>query len=71
VAIALASIDDTAHSVTLTLDPVRHGTLRGATVERRDAHGERVLTTLPPGATTVRVEVAAREGVLLVLRSVR
>jgi hypothetical protein len=67
VGIALASIDDAAHSITLTLDPARHGTTRGATVWRVDASGRKQVATLAAGARTLTVDVGALEGVLLLL----
>ncbi len=71
VAIALASIDDAAHRVTLTLDPVRHGTTRGATLWRVDASGKKPLGKLAAGARTLTTEVAALEGVLLLIEPSR
>jgi hypothetical protein len=67
VGIALASIDDAAHTITLALDPTRHGTARGATVWRVDASGKKQVATLAAGARTLTVDVAALEGVLLIL----
>jgi hypothetical protein len=65
VAIALASIDDEAHRVTLTLDPVRHGTVRGAVLWRVDANGRKRVGTLAAGARDVSIDVVPLEGVLL------
>ncbi len=67
VGIALASIDDVAHEVTLTLDPVRHGTARGATLWRVDASGKKQVAVLPAGARAIKVPVGALEGVLLLV----
>jgi len=67
VAIALASIDDRAHVVTLTLDPARHGTARGATLWCVDAAGRKRVGSLAAGARELRVAVAALEGVLLIV----
>jgi len=67
VAIALASIDDAAHRVTLTLDPARHGTARGATVWRVDASGRKAAGTLAPGARSLTVPVGPLEGVLMLI----
>lgn len=67
VAIALASIDDEAHAITLTLDPARHGTRRGAVLWRVDGSGKTRVGALPVGATKLSVNVAALEGVLLIL----
>ena len=71
VAIALASIDDAAHHVTLTLDPARHGTSRGATLWRVDGSGRRQVGALAAGARELRVDVAALEGVLLIIEPAR
>ncbi len=67
VGIALASIDDEAHAVTLALDPVRHGTVHGATLWRVDASGKRRVGALAAGAREVTVDVGALEGVLLLI----
>ena len=67
VGIALASIDDAPHQVTLTLDPARHGTARGATLWRVDATGKHAAGVLAAGARTLKVPVAALEGVLMLL----
>jgi len=67
VGIALASIDDAPHTVTLTLDPARHGTARGATLWRVDASGRKQVGALPAGARSLTVDVAALEGVLLIV----
>ncbi|MDQ8155309.1 MAG: DUF6259 domain-containing protein [Gemmatimonadota bacterium] len=71
VAISLASIDDAAHRVTLTLDPARHGTTRGATLWRVDGAGRHKVGALAAGATSVAVDVAALEGVLLFIEPSR
>ncbi len=67
VAIALASIDDSAHRVTLTLDPARHGTQRGATLWRVDGVGKQRIATLAAGTREISADVAALEGVLLII----
>ena len=67
VGIALASIDDEPHDVTLTLDPVRHATAPGATLWRIDASGKKRVGALSPGTRTLTVAVGALEGVLLVV----
>jgi hypothetical protein len=67
VGIALASIDDAPHRLTLTLDPARHGTARRATIWRVDATGRTKLGPLPAGAREVVVDVGALEGVLLIV----
>ena len=67
VGIALASIDDEAQDVTLTLDPARHATVRGAELWRIDAAGKRRLGVLAPGERHVTVAVGPLEGVLLVI----
>ena len=67
VAVALASIDDEARHVTLTLDPRRHGTQRASTVWRVDGNGRQKLASLPAGATTLSVDVPALKGMLLVI----
>lgn len=71
VGIALASIDDEARTVTLTLDPARHGTARGATLWRVDSTGKRQVGTLAAGARELTVDVAALEGVLLIIEPAR
>lgn len=67
VGIALASIDDAAHRVRLTLDPARHGTQRGAVLWRVDASGKKQVGVLAAGARELTVDVAALEGVLLII----
>jgi hypothetical protein len=67
VGIALASIDDQPHDVTLTLDPARHATMRGAELWRVDASGKKRVGALAPGTRTLTVAVGALEGVLLVI----
>lgn len=67
VGIALASIDDEAHDISLTLDPIRHATTRGATLWRIDASGKRRIGVLAPGTRQVTVAVGALECVLLVV----
>jgi len=71
VGVALASIDDAAHDVTLTLDPVRHGTARGATLWRIDASGKQRVGTMAAGERTLTVSVAALQGVLMVIEPSR
>jgi len=71
VAIALASIDDSAHVVKLTLDPARHGTARGATLWRVDASGRKRVASLAAGARALSVAVPALEGVLLIVEPTR
>ncbi len=67
VAIALASIDDAAHTVTLTLDPARHGTQHATRLWRVDASGKKRAGTLAAGARELTVDVAALEGMLLII----
>jgi hypothetical protein len=67
VGIALASIDDAAHDVTLTLDPVRHGTMRGATLWRVDVSGKKQVAQLQAGAKSITVPVGALQGVLMLV----
>lgn len=71
VAIALASIDDSAHTVTLTLDPSRHGTEHGATVWRVDGSGRTKAAELAAGARELSSVVAPLEGVLLIVEPKR
>ena len=70
VGIALASIDDAPHRLTLALDPARHATTSGATLWRVDASGRKRVGALPPGARQLTVDVGALEGVLLVIEPV-
>lgn len=71
VGIALASIDDESHTLTLALDPVRHATVRGATLWRIGATGKTRVGTLARGERQLTVTVGALQGVLLVIEPAR